>query len=134
LVDITPPTAPSECTTGSYSVPAIAVANKAVITAGGAWSGRDFVDGRETIDPSKAQVFVHVNGTPRPVSISAAFASSEAVMTTTWGPGDTGHEVFFRDVDPAGGSTTLSVSGGAVGTGSIPLAADKITEVSVIAN
>jgi hypothetical protein len=56
-----------------------------------------------------------------------------AVATNTWAPGNVGHEVFFPDVDPNGGSATLSVDGGAIGTGSIPLAAGKITTLSVIA-
>jgi hypothetical protein len=34
-------------------------------------------------------------------------------------------------VDPAGGSTMLSVQGGAIGTGMIPLAAGTFTYVTV---
>jgi len=46
--------------------------------------------------------------------------------------GDTGQEVFFPDVDSTDGATTLSATG-AIGTGSIPLAAGKITNVSILA-
>jgi hypothetical protein len=134
LIDITPPSAPSQCTTGSYTLPAIAIVTKALIAAGGTWSGREFVTGREAIDPTKAQVFVHVNGTPRAVSIGAAFSDSQAMSATTWAAGDTGVNVFFRNVDPTAGSTSVTVAGGAVGTGTIPLVAGKMTAISVIAN
>jgi hypothetical protein len=144
LLDITPDAAPSGCTNppAAYTVGGIAVANKTVIQAGGFFSGRLFTTARQTtlfqaigqpVDPAKAHVFVHVNGTPRAVSIAAAHAPTQAVATTTWAPGDTGKDVFFPNVDAGGGSTMLSVTGGAVGAGSIPLAAGKITIVSVIA-
>lgn len=133
LVDITPPAAPSQCTTPpqTYVLPGIAVANKAVILAGGSWSGRAFGMARQTVNPTKAQVFVHVNGTPGPVSIAAAHGPAQARMNDTWSPGETGQDVFFPDVDPAGGTTTLS-AGAAIGTGPIPLVAGKMTEVSII--
>jgi hypothetical protein len=137
LIDITPPTALSQCTTPpatvAYTLPGIAVANKAVILAGGFWSGRGFLMTRQTIDPAKAQVFVHVNGTPRAVSLTASHGPAQAKTNDAWSSGDTGQDVFFPDVDPAGGSTMLS-AGGATGTGSIPLVAGKMTNVSIIAN
>lgn len=134
LVDITPPTAASACTKSpqTYTLPALAVANKAVIAAGGMWSGRAFGMARQAIDPAKAQVLVHVNGTPPALSITATHGPTQAMMTDTWAPGDTGHDVFFPDVDPAGGSTTLSASG-AIGAGTIPLVAGKMTNLTIIA-
>jgi hypothetical protein len=123
-------------------LPAIAVARKSVILGmGGAFSGRNFTTARrDTIftevgvafDPAKAQVHVHVIGTPRAVSIAAAHATTQA-LSTAWAAGDTGKEVFFPNVDVGGGTTTLTVAGGAVGTGEIPLAAGKLTTISVIA-
>lgn len=138
-LDITPPSTIPDCKVVSdpqlkYSLPGIAVANRAVILAGGSWSGRTFIDGRETYDPAKAQVFVHIDGPARAVSLDASHTHGpiQAVATTLWAPGDTGHEVFIPDVDPAGGSATLSVAGGATGTGSIPLVAGKLTTLTVI--
>jgi hypothetical protein len=136
LVDIKPPTTASPCAMpqpppATYTLPGIAVANRAVILAGGFWSGRGFVMGRQAVDPTKAQVFVHVNGTPRAVSIAAAHGTAQARMNDTWAPGETGQDVFFPDVDPTGGTTTLS-AGTAIGTGPIPLVAGKMTEVSII--
>lgn len=136
LLDITPPSGPSQCTSGMYTLPGIAVANRAAIFANGnKWSGRAFTMGRQTYDPAKAQLFVHVSGTPRPLSITATHGPTQAVTTTTWAPGDTGHDVYFPDVDPGSGTTVLSVSGGiAVGAGSIPVVAGKMTNVSIVVN
>jgi hypothetical protein len=139
LIDITPPATIPDCKVVSdpqlkYSLPGIAVASKAVILTGKPWSGRSFIAGRQTYDPAKAQVFVHIEGPARAVSLDAAHGHgpTQAVATTTWAPGDTGHEVFIPDVDPAGGSATLSVAGGAIGDGSIPLVAGKMTTLTVV--
>lgn len=137
LLDITHPTGTSQCTTppGTYNLPAIAVANRSVILAGGFWSGRAFTMGRQTFDPTKAQVLVHVEGTARALSITASHGPTQAISTTTWGLGDTGHDVYFPDVDPSGGTTTLSVAGGgAIGAGALPLVAGTMTNVSIIVN
>jgi hypothetical protein len=133
LVDITPPVAQSQCTVphASYVFPAVAVATKAEILAGGAWSGRGFVMGRQTPDPAKAQVLVHVNGAAREVVLSALHGPTQARMNDTWAAGASGQEVFFLDVDPAGGNTTLTAVE-AIGTGVIPLVAGKMTIVSII--
>lgn len=139
LLDISPPSTLPGCKVvtnppSKYSLPGIAVADKAVILAGGFWSGRTFIDGRETYDPAKAQVYVHIDGPARAVSLDASHAPGQiqAVATNMWAPGDTGHEVFIPDVDPSGGSATLLVAGGAVGAGSIPLVAGKMTTLTVV--
>lgn len=144
LLDVTPPAGNSPCTSppSPYPMPGIAVANRDVIRAGGFFSARSFTSARRdsffaqagfSFAPALAQVFVHVHGTPRAVSIGAAHAPVQAIAGTTWAPGDTGHDVFFPNVDPAAGSTTLSVAGGAIGTGTIPLVAGTFTYVSVYA-
>jgi hypothetical protein len=139
LIDITPPRTIPGCKPDPmmnlvYSLPGLAVANKAVVLAGGFWSGRTFVQGRETHDTAKAQVYVHVVGPARAVSLDAGHTHGpiQAVVTSTWAPGDTGHEVFIPDVDPAGGSATLSIAGDAIGAGSIPLVANTMTTLTVI--
>lgn len=144
LLDVTPPAGNSPCATPAspYPMAGIAVANRDVIRAGAFFSVRTFTEARRTsffqqagfsFAPALAQVFVHVHGTPRAVSIAANHGPTQAVAGTAWAPGDTGHEVFFPNVDPGAGSTMLSVSGGAIGTGSIPLAAGKFTYVTVYA-
>lgn len=137
LIDIAPPAAPPQCLvdrTRNYTLPALAVVSKAVILAGVDWSGRNFVQGRETVQAGKAHVFVHISGPARAVSLDAAHSHGpiQAVVTDTWAPGNTGHEVFIPDVDPAGGTAMLSVVGGAIGAGAIPLMADKITTLTVV--
>lgn len=140
---VTQPSGNSQCTNpiSGYSVPTILVANRDVILAGGFFSGRAFTTARQAsffqtaglqFDSNKAQVFVHVNGTPHAVALAAAHAAPQAIVATAWAPGDTGHDVFFPNVDVGGGTTTLTVSGGAIGTGSIPLIAGTITNVSVL--
>lgn len=141
-LDVTQPTAMSQCTTpvSSYSVPTILVANKAVIQAGAFFSARAFTTARQAtffqmvgtaFDSNKAQVHVHVEGAPRAVQITAAHGTTQAITTTTWAAGDTGKEVFFPNVDVGAGTTMLTVTGGALGTGSIPLVAGTITNVTV---
>jgi hypothetical protein len=139
LLDIAPPSTLPGCKVVSdpqltYALPGIAVANKAVILAGGFWSGRTFITGRESYDAARAQVFVHIAGPARAVSLDAGHAhgAPQAVATSTWAPGDTGHEVFIPDVDPVGGTATLTVAGGAIGAGAIPLAAGKLTTLTVV--
>jgi hypothetical protein len=140
---VTQPAGNSQCTNplSGYSVPTILVGNRDVILAGGFFSGRSFTTARQAsffqaaglqFDSNKAQVFVHVNGTPHAVSLAAAHAAPQAIVTNAWAPGDTGKNVFFPNVDVGGGTTTLTVAGGAIGTGSIPLIAGTITNVSVL--
>ncbi|MGE3458016.1 MAG: hypothetical protein AB7O24_23080, partial [Kofleriaceae bacterium] len=124
-VNITQPTAMSQCTTppSTYTVPAIAFVNHDVVLAGGFYSARAFTEARQatlfqavgaTFDPTKAQVFVHVDGTPRAVSLGAAHGAAQAVTATAWTAGTTGHEVFFPNVDVGSGMTALTVAGGAI--------------------
>jgi len=144
-LDVTPPATASGCITqpGTYTLPAIAVATKAVVLAGGFWSGRMITGERQvtffqqagvTFDAAKAHVIVHVEGTPRGVAIAATHGPAQAFSGTAWAAGETGKDVFFPNVDVASGSTSLMVVGGAIGTGSIPLVPGKLTMVSVLAN
>lgn len=133
LVDISPPTQPSSCssTPGTYTMPGIAVASKDVIFAGGFWSGRAFVMGRQAVDPNKAQVFVHVHGAPRKVSIGAEHGQAQTRDGGAWVSGETGQDVFFPDVDPSSGQTTISADG-AIVPDHIPLVAGTMTNVLIV--
>jgi hypothetical protein len=143
-IDITLSTMTSQCTTGApYALPGIAIANQAVIATGKLFSARSLTMGRlapfftsvgVTLDPAKAIVFVHVEGTPRAVSIAAAHGTALAFDGATWAAGATGQNVVFPNTDLGGGSTTVDVAGGAIGTGSIPLAANTFTYLTVVAN
>lgn len=140
---VTQPSGNSQCSNpiSGYTVPTILFANRDVILAGGFFSGRAFTTARQatffasagiSFDSNKAQVFVHVNGTPHAVSLTAAHAPPQTIVATTWGAGDTGKEVFFPNVDVGSGTTTLTVAGGAIGAGNIPLIAGTITNVSIL--
>jgi hypothetical protein len=142
-VTIAPPTGNSQCTVppSNYTLPAIMWADRLVILSGGFYSGRAFTTMRQTtifqdvgqaFDPAKAQVFVHVNGTPRAISLAAAHGPPQAIAQKAWAAGDTGHDVFFPNVDPAGGMTSISASGTVVGTSPFPIAAGTITNVAIL--
>ncbi len=144
-LDIHPPTA-STCTTPSstYSIPGLAVATRSVADAGGAFVARSLDDARigpfyagfgSTFAATKGQLFVHVNGAPRAVAIAAPHDAVQAFDGTAWASGDTGGDVFFPNIDLGAGTTTdVSVAGGALGTGSVPLVAGTITYMAVVVN
>jgi hypothetical protein len=127
-LDITQPTANSQCTQtpSSYTIPTIFIADKAVIEAGAMFSGRAFTVDREMtlgLTATKAQVFVHVDGSARTLSLAAAHDDAQMVSGT---------DVFFPNVDVGTGTTTLSATGGTtIGTGSIPLIAGTITNITL---
>lgn len=136
----------SQCTTppAAYTVPTIIVASKAVIQSGGFFSARAFTTARQTsffqkvgvaFDPTKAQVFVHVDGGARVVTLGAAHAPTFAVIVgtvaTDWIQGESSQDVFFPNVDVGSGSTTLGITGNAVAPATVPLVAGTITNVSV---
>jgi hypothetical protein len=140
-VAVTPSANMSQCTqpSSTYSRSAIAVANEDVLRCGAAWSGRNITAAREaslgvTLDAAKAHVFVHVDQGSRTIALAATHGTTQAVTDTTWAAGDTGHEVFFPNVDIGAGTTALTITGGAaLGAGDIPLVANKITLVTVLA-
>jgi hypothetical protein len=136
-IDITPPTAQSECSQppSTYAVPGIMIADASVIASGQMISARAFTVDAATMvgyDSSKAQVLVHVDGTPRAVSITGTHQPAEAFDGTMFAAGDTGDNVYFPNVDPAGGTTTISTTGTALGTGTVPIAAGTFTYVTLV--
>lgn len=138
LIDVTPPTTMSGCTmpSSTYSVPGIIVADPAVIATQEIQSARNFTMAELpsigfTPDPAKAHVFVHVDMTMAAVTVTASHDSPQAFDGTAWAAGMTGVNVFFPNVDPAGGST-MATMGGAVGEGAVPLEAGKITYLTLV--
>jgi hypothetical protein len=143
LVDVMHSTTASGCVgvTGSYPVRAVLVAQQAVVDRGAAFSARAMTELRQTgmftqvgeaYNAARAQLVVHVVGTPRAVSISSTHATAQRYDGAAWAAGDTGREVFFPNVDP--GPTQITVAGGAVGTGMVTLEADAFTYVTVATN
>ncbi|HEV7558915.1 MAG TPA: hypothetical protein VGO00_25760 [Kofleriaceae bacterium] len=139
-IDITPPTGGSECTTPTgqlYNIPGIAIVDRAVNDAGGEYSTRSLSTTRATAfgyNPAKAQVMVHVDGTPGSVSLTGSHDATQAFDGSAWAAGDTGVNVFFPNVDPSSGNESVGTSGSAIGTGSIPVVAGTFTYLSIIEN
>ena len=139
-LDITPPTGNSQCamTAGAYAVPGALFVDGAVLAAGATVRARAFTAPRGTTlgyDAAKAQVFVHVAGAaPRAVAITGTHDAPIAFDGTASAPGSTGVDVFFANVDPAVGSVMVSVTGGAIGAGPVPVTAGAFSYVTVLAN
>ena len=147
VLDVTPPTGGSQCPglfgmpMNTYPLAAVAILPDAVLAAGARFSVRAMVQSRMTsmatqigapFDSSAGQLYVHVDGPARQVSISAGHAATQQFDGTRWAAGDTGSDVFFPNVAIAGGAVAVSVSGGAVGTGSYTLEAGKMTYLTVV--
>ena len=139
---VTPAANSSMCSGSVFSHPEMVIANREVIEAGGDFSTRLFTDERQVTfyaqigaayDPAKAQLLVHDFGALRALKITAAHDATQAYSTTAaaWAAGDTGYYVFFPNVDPSAGMTKLTATGGAAGTGDVPLAAGQMTSISI---
>lgn len=121
---------------GSDYVPGVVVVNKALIQTGAMLSYRSFTTTRGAdfgFDAAKAGVFVHVEGTPRAVTVAGA-GSPFAFDGSSWAMGNTGQNVYFPGVVPGiTGMATVSMSGTSVGTGSVPVSAGTITYLTILA-
>jgi hypothetical protein len=143
-VDVTQSATPSRCAqvAGAYPVRGVFIADPAVIDLNAlSFSARAMTQARQdamftqigqAFSAAKAQLVVHVAGTPRVVAISSAHAAAQRYDGSSWAAGDTGAYVFFPNVDP--GTAMITVTGGAVGTGAVMLEAGAYTYVTVIAN
>lgn len=86
-----------------------------------------------TFDATRAHVLVQKQGTPMSLSLTGggtAFAADN-VDDVTWTAGSSGGLVLFANVDPAGGTATLSAGAAFVGPTSLPLEAGKLTITSI---
>lgn len=147
IIDVTPPAGASQCSglfnmpMNTYPMQATAIVPDAVVTAGGFFSARAMIMGRipsmETqighpLAADHGQLYVHVDGTARQVSISASHDATQRSDGTSWAAGDTGSDVFFPNVAIGASPVAVSVAGGAVGTGSFTLEAGKMTYLTVV--
>lgn len=146
VVDITPPTDMSQCapSVGLYQIPAMAVARHDVIATGQTYSTRMigmtramqfFPANGITLDPTKAIVFAHVDGTPGSVLSSAVHDAPIAFDGMTWAPGDTGINVVFANTDVSTGTSNVGFTDGSgTGNATVPVAAGKLTFLTLVAN
>lgn len=143
-LDVTPPAEASPCATPSskYDLPVAAIVPPVVVHAGGRFVARAPTMARittfyatfgATFDATRAHLLVHVDGPPRTVAITSPHAPVQAFDGTAWAAGALGADVFFPNIDlTASKLTTVSVGGGATGTGSVTLLAGKLTVMTVI--
>jgi len=136
----------SECTSpkSNYTLPTIIVGNPAVIHAGGFTSARAMTVARQasfftqigqTFDPTRGQLFVHVNGVnPKKLTLAGDHGAPQVTTTTGWAAGDTGTEVFFPNVAVGSGTAKLTIEGTGIGAGDLPIVAGTLTDVAVISN
>ena len=147
LLDVTPPSGGSQCPglfgmpMNTYPLAAVAIIPDAVLAAGGSFSVRAMVQSRMTsmatqigapFDAGAGQLYVHVDGAARQVSISAGHGPTQRFDGTRWAAGDTGSDVLFPNVALGGGPVAVSVAGGAIGTGSFTLEPGKMTYLTVV--
>lgn len=142
--DIEEPTTASSCADGVYQLPGMVFASGLI-----QWDGvhvvmRSLTTARlETFyaaigapfAPTRGQLFVHIAGPPRAVSISSPHDALQAFDGATWSPSDTGSDVFVPNIDLSTSAwTTVTIAGDAVGAGSIELVPGTITYITVITN
>jgi hypothetical protein len=149
LVDVSFSTEASQCAkqVGSYTDRVVLVADQALIDAGVMFSARVMTPDRHAMmftaigapsDPAKAQLVIHIAGTPHEVSLSAvSHDAAQQFNGTTWEPvagsAAPGSDVLFPNVDPAASPVTVTVGGAVVATG-IALEAGVFTYVTVLGN
>jgi hypothetical protein len=143
ILDVTPPSSGSQCpgVSGTYPLAGVAILPDVVLAAGATFSVRAMVQSRmdsmstqigTPINLADGQLYVHVQGTPRAVSISTRHSPTQRFDGTTWAAGDTGSDVFFPNVGIDTGPVTVSVAGDAIGTGSYTLEPGKMTYLTVV--
>jgi hypothetical protein len=145
-LDVQATTAPSTCTNppSMYAIPGLALATRAVLDEGGEFIVRSLDMARvgpfyasfgSSFDPTRGNLFVHVQNQYRVVSISSPHDTTQAFDGTMWAAGASGENVYFPNIDLSAGTLTdVAVEGGAVGTGAVPLVAGQITYMTVVAN
>lgn len=125
----------------AYPLAAVAIVPDAVLAAGAKFSVRAMMESRMAsmstqigtpFNLSDGQLYVHVDGPARAVSISTRHSPTQRFDGAHWAAGDTGSDVFFPNVGIDTGPVTVSVAGGAVGTASFTLEGGKLTYLTVV--
>lgn len=144
VLDVTPPSGTSQCqglSNMKYTLAAVAILPDAVLAAGAMFSVRAMVESRMAsmstqigtpFNLADGQLYVHVDGPARAVSISTRHSPTQRFDGAHWAAGDTGSDVFFPNVGIDTGPVTVSVAGGAIGTGSFTLEGGKLTYLTVV--
>lgn len=142
-VDVTPPTGASQCSTGGmYQLPGIIITGKPVLDSGKqasyrmvgmtrltAWYGQYVPAG---YDPTKAIVFVHVEGTPAVVKSSADHDAPVAADENVWSMNNIGQNVVFPNSAVGTSDVSLDIGNG-IGAQTVPTVAGTITYITLVA-
>jgi hypothetical protein len=143
-IDVAQPQSPSACTAppSTYSLPESAILPRVLHESGGHPVVRGLTAARAAtfyaaigapFQATRGQLLVHLDGPARQVALSAPHDAVQAFDGQAWAAGDTGSDVFFPNVDVASGVwPTVTVSGTAIGTGSLELPPGTITAITVI--
>jgi hypothetical protein len=125
----------------TYPLAAVAILPDAVLAASARFSVRAMMEIRMAsmstqigtpFNLADGQLYVHVDGPSRAVSISTRHSPTQRFDGTHWAAGDTASDVFFPNVGVDTGPVTVSVAGGAIGTGSFTLEGGKMTYLTVV--
>jgi hypothetical protein len=140
-IDVTPPTGASQCSSGGlYQLPGIIITGKTVLDSGKQASYRMlgmtrlpawFSQFGLTYDPTKAIVFVHVEGTPAAVKSSAAHDSPVAADEAVWSANNVGQNVVFPNSAVGTSDVSLDLTNG-IGAQTVPTVAGTITYITLV--
>ncbi len=144
-IDVVPPTTASQCATGIglYQLPGIMIIGDAVLATGKPSSyrmiGMDRVApffasvGANAYDPTKAIVFVHVEGTPAEVAVGGTHDTPLAWSGTGWSKSNVGVDVVFPNTTPGTVSVAFQSLANGVGATMVPAVAGTITYATLVA-
>ena len=143
-IDVVPPTAMSQCASGIglYQMPGIMIIGDAVLATGRPSSyrmiGMDRVGpfftsvGASAYDPSKAIIFVHVEGAPAPVAATGTHDAPFAWSGMGWKTSNLGLDVVFPNATPGSVMVGFQDLANGIGATSVPAVAGTITYVTLV--
>lgn len=143
-IDVVPPTTMSQCASGIglYQLPGIMIIGDAVLATGkpssyrmiGAARIAPFFSGlgATAYDPSKAIVFVHIEGTPAVAALTGTHDTPLAWSGTTWSKSNVGVDVVFPNVTPGTAGVSFQDLTNGIGATMVPAVAGAITYVTLV--
>ena len=143
-IDVVPPTAMSQCASGIglYQMPGIMIIGDALLATGRPSSYRMIgVDrvapffasvGAPAYDPSKAIIFVHVEGAPAPVAVAGTHDMPFAWSGTAWKTSNLGLDVVFPNATPGSVMVAFQDLANGIGATMVPAVAGTITYVTLL--
>ncbi|CAN5726918.1 hypothetical protein BH11MYX1_BH11MYX1_15500 [soil metagenome] len=143
-IDVVPPTEMSQCASGigHYQLPGIMIIGDAVLATGKPSSyrmiGADRIApffsglGATAYEPSKAIVFVHIEGTPAVAALTGMHDAPLAWSGSTWSKSNVGIDVVFPNVTPGMVVAGFQDLTNGIGGTMVPAIAGTITYVTLV--